>query len=580
MGLGIKENVCEHIVNKQIRDLQAAAIGIMPHRRILSLWFPRLGAERVIRMERGLFDAPLAVLRDTGQMQVISSLNALAEAEGLTLGQPLRDAQAMCPRLVTRLLNVQAEAAFLKVLRRWAEKFSPWVAEAVPDALVIDLTGCAHLYGGEEGLLAQVAQDCDKLELTVRAGIADTLGAAWALARFANQPGMAHRSGDDIDQEARATRSRAVKRRHWTRGGSPPPAPLRGGGVGRIAAPGKTHGALADLPVAALRLEVDTQAELARLGLRRVGDLMGQPRAGLARRFGKSLVLRLDQALGSVPEPVSPAAVAPRYSVRMTLPEPIGLNDDVCAAIERLLPPLCKRLRKDGKGARVVRLHVYRVDQAMQCVEVGLARVSDDPERILALMRMKLEEIEAGFGIDVLRIEATWVETLNQRHMAGHLEAGQAAARRLNDAHAIDDLVGRIGARIGLEQITRRHPGKSHLPEKGAQALYVAWSEAWKEDWPQLAMERPLLLWPPEPVTAVEPGKMPRQFRWSGRDLVSTGAIGPERIAPEWWLDAPEWRSGVRDYWQVMCSNGEKLWLYYAHGATMSPGWFCQGRFA
>ncbi|SFL32223.1 DUF6504 family protein [Shimia haliotis] len=553
----------------------------MPNRRILSLWFPRLGAERLLRMERGTFDAPLAVLRDTGQMQVISSMNAQAEAEGLTLDQPLRDAQAVCPQLIARLQNPQAEAAFLKVLRRWAGKFSPWVAEAPPDGLVIDLTGCTHLFGGEQGLLTQVAQDCGDLGLTVRAGVADTLGAAWALARFASQPGaMVHRSGDDIQQEARATRSRAVKRRHWTRGGTPPLVAAGIADVGRIAPAGQTHSALADLPVAGLRLEGDTQAELARLGLRRIGDLTGQPRAALARRFGKGLVLRLDQALGSAPEPVSPAAVEPTFAVRMTLPEPIGLEDDVWAAIDRLLPPLCERLRKKGKGARVVRLQVFRTDQTMQGIEVGLARASDDPDRLRPLLRMKLDDIDAGFGIDMLRLEVLRLETLHARHTAGHLEARQAAARRVSDAHVIDDLVGRIGARIGLEQITRRHPGASHIPEKAAQTQHAAWSEPWREDWPKPMVARPLLMWRPEPVMAPDTPRLPERFRWRGRDMVATGAAGPERIAPEWWLDEPDWRSGVRDYWRVSCASGEKLWLYFAHGGTMSAGWFCQGSFA
>lgn len=553
----------------------------MPNRRILSLWFPRLGAERLLRMERGTFDAPLAVLRDTGQMQVISSMNARAEAEGLMLDQPLRDAQAVCPQLITRLRNVQAEAAFLKVLRRWAGKFSPWVAEAPPDGLAIDLTGCAHLFGGEQGLLTQVAQDCGDLGLTVRAGVADTLGAAWALARFATQPGAAvHRSGDDIQQEARATRSRAVKRRHWTRGGTPPPVAASLADVGRIAPPGQAHSALADLPVAGLRLEADTQAELARLGLRKIGDLTGQPRAALARRFGKGLVLRLDQALGSAPEPVSPAAVEPSFAVRMTLPEPIGLEEDVWAAIDRFLPPLCERLRKKGKGARVLRLQLFRTDQTMQSIEVGLARASDEPDRLRPLLRMKLDDIDAGFGIDMLRLEVLRLETMHARHTAGHLEARQAAKKRLSEAHVIDDLVGRIGARVGLEQITRRHPGASHIPEKAAQVQHAAWSEPWSQEWPKPTVARPLLMWRPEPVMAPDVPRLPEQFRWRGRDMVATYAAGPERIAPEWWLDEPDWRSGVRDYWRVTCASGEKLWLYFAHGGTMSAGWFCQGSFA
>lgn len=552
----------------------------MPLRRVLSLWFPRLGAERLIRQARGSLDAPLAVLRDTGQMQVISSMNVLAEAEGLQIGQPLRDAQAMCPALITRLQNVEAEAAFLIVVRRWAGKFSPWVAEAPPTGLVIDLTGCAHLFGGEETLLGVVRDDCNDLGLTMQAGIADTLGAAWALARYAGQSGEgSHRSGDAIDQEARATRSRAVKRRHWTRGGAPPRVDMPLSPPGRVALPGQTRTALAELPVAALRLEADTQEQLARLGLRKIGDITGQPRAALARRFGRGLVLRLDQALGSVPEPVSPAKPPMHFAVRMTLPEPIGLEDDLVAGLDRLLPRLCKHLTDKGRGARLVRFQVYRTDQTLQSVEVGLARASDDPERIRPLLRMKLDEIDAGFGIDLLRLEVIRHEPIHSRKMTGHLDAGRAVNERLASNTAIDDLIGRIGARVGLDRITRRHPASSHIPEKTAQVLAAAWSEPFRDPWPASPTPRPLLIWRPEPVTAPDHPAVPDRFRWRGRDIGLALALGPERLAPEWWLDDPDWRSGVRDYWRVTCTEGDRLWLYYAHGGTMSSGWFCQGAF-
>ncbi len=552
----------------------------MPNRRILSLWFPRLGAERLVRLERGTFDAPLVVLRDTGQMQVISSLNKQAEALGLTLGQPVRDAQAVCPEVIIRLQNVQAEAAFLAAIRRWAGKFSPWLAEDAPNGLVIDLTGCVHLFGGERGVLEQIARDCVDLGLTVRAGIADTLGAAWALARFAEKSTAVYRSSDDIQQEARATRARAVRRRHWTRGGTPPQRLDTLPRVGRIAPPGQTRSILADLPVAGLRLTTEIQADLARLGLRRIGDLAGQPRAGLVRRFGKGVVLRLDQALGSVPEPISPAAPAAIFAVRMTLPEPIGLEADLLAGINRLLPPLCERLRAGGLGARAVRLQVFRTDQTMQSVDVGLARAADDAERIRPLLRMKLGDIDAGFGIDMLRIEAIQTEPLHHRCATGHLEAGQAVAVRLAAGPVLDDLIGRIGARIGLEQITRRHPASSHIPEKCAQMLHAAWSDAFQSDWPEVPGPRPILLLRPEPLKAPDKPRLTGPFLWRGRDMHWVIAQGPERIAPEWWIDEPNWRSGVRDYWRVTCESGERLWLYYAHGGTMSSGWFCHGTFA
>jgi protein ImuB len=414
--------------------------------------------------------------------------------------------------------------------------------------------------------------------LSVCMGIADTLGAAWALARFAGQGAAPDRSGDAIDQEARATRSRAGKRRHWTRGGAAPAVAVQGS-TARIAPPGQAHGALSPLPVAALRLKADTVAQLSRLGLRRIGDLLGQPRAGLARRFGTGLVLRLDQAMGSAPEPVSPARPPHSFAVRLTLPEPIGLHDDLLAGIDRMLPRLCALLADKGRGVRSLRFEAHRTDRTAEVITIGLARPSRDPQRIRPLLAMKLDGIDAGFGIDMLRLEAVQTEPIHDRRAVGHLDAGRAVAERLAGNTALDDLIGRLGARVGLEAITRRHPASSHIPEKAALTLAAAWSDP-ARDWPPAPGLRPLLLWSPEPVTAADDPGMPAAFRWRGRDRHLAGATGPERIAPEWWLDDPAWRSGVRDYWVVTTTTGDRLWLYYAHGGTMSAGWFCHGSFA
>ncbi|MHA6264807.1 Y-family DNA polymerase [Arenibacterium sp. CAU 1754] len=550
----------------------------MSSRRILSLWFPRLGAERVMRAARMADPGPLAVVAEQSNMQVITSLNAAAESAGVQVGQPLRDAHAICATLLTRARNAPAEAAFLTALRRWAGKFSPWVAEERPDGLVVDLTGCAHLFGGEAGLLTVIESDCANMGLSVQAGIADTLGAAWALARFAGQGGVSDRNGDAIDQEARATRSRAGKRRHWTRGGTAPQKVETPGGVSRIAAPGQSYGALSPLPVAALRLEPATTAQLGRLGLRRIGDLLGQPRAALARRFGKGLVLRLDQAMGSAPEPVSPARPPHAFALRLTLPDPIGLHADLMAAIDRMLPRLCDRLQDKGRGVRSLRLEAHRTDQNAEIVTLSLARPSHDPARIRPLIEMKLDQIDAGFGIDMLRLEAIRTEPVHARTKVGHLTAGKPLDTRLADNAALDDLIGKLGARVGLEDITRRHPGSSHIPEKSALILAAAWSDP-ARDWPTQRPNRPLLIWRPEPVHAPDDPTVPAMFRWRGRTWTLAQARGPERIAPEWWLDDPDWRNGVRDYWIVTTTQKDRLWLYYGYGATLSAGWFCQGGF-
>lgn len=546
----------------------------MAHRRILSLWFPRMAAERHLRRRRDALPPPFAVVADRGGAQILASLDARAEAAGLRQGQPLRDATAMCPALVTRPADPLSEAAFLTLLRRWAGKFSPWVAEEPPEALVIDLTGCAHLFGGEAALLAQVAQDCAELGLTVRAGVADTMGAAWALSRHAGVRQAPDPAGDAIRQEARATRSRAAPR---GQGAIAPPA-----AQAAIAPPGRTRQTIGPLPLAALRLPVDTVQALARLGLRRIDDIAVLPRAALARRFGALVLRRLDQALGVEPEPVAPAAAPMHFAVRLTFPDPIGLAQDVAAAVDRLLPALCDRLRARGHGARGVRVQALRSDGSTAMVEVGLARPADTPDRIRPLLALKLDQLDPGFGFDSLRLSAPATEPLHARQTSGHADAAaRGAARGTLPARsvALDDLIGKLGARLGMEAVIRLAPAESHLPEKAALTLTAAFA-APAPAWPLPPVPRPLVLMTPEPVAAPDGPAPPAAFRWRRRDLTTARATGPERIAPEWWLDDPAWRSGPRDYWRVETDQGDRLWLFRAHGAEMAGGWFCHGIFA
>jgi protein ImuB len=294
-------------------------------------------------------------------------------------------------------------------------------------------------------------------------------------------------------------------------------------------------------------------------------DLVSLPRAQLARRVGPGVLTRLDQALGRVAEPVAAGRAPPVLAVRMTFPEPIGLEADVLAGIDRLLPPLAARLQAAGLGARRVRLTLVTAAGRAERREVGLARPADRPEAIRPLLALRLGEIDAGFGIERMRLEAVAAEPMP----AGTPIEGQA----------FDDLLGRLGARLGVEAVVRLHPADSHIPEKGAIEMAAAFS-APATGWPPPATLRPVLIFPPEPVTPEGGGVPPGVFVWRRRRRRSAAAFGPERIAPEWWLDDPAWRSGARDYWRVETEEGERLWLFAAEGGALSPGWFAQGIFA
>ncbi|MEZ5793006.1 Y-family DNA polymerase [Albidovulum sp.] len=486
-------------------------------RRVVSIWFPRLPSDRALRLRP--VDGPFALTLKENNANRLHCLNAAAERAGLNRAMSFADARAFCPDLQSRPADPQGDDRFLQVLRRWATRYCPWVGFEGGDGLVLDITGSAHLFGGEAALLADIRQRLVRAGFTARLGLGDSRGAAWALARH---------------------------------------------GEGR-AEPGQALAALETLPVAALRLDGDVVTALQRLGLRTIGELERTPRAPLARRSGPEPLLRLDQALGRQGEQIAPLAEPPHFGARLTLPEPIGLYDDVMAGTARLLEPLCARLKAEEAGARVLCLTLRRVDQAAQTVELRLARPLSDPARILPLFDRGLRAVEAGFGIDQLRLAATAVEPLPQRQLS-HVAP--------NRRDRLDDLVTRLGTRIGLENIRRFLPAESHIPERGFLVAPAAWSEpegGWSAPRP-----RPLRIFRPEPIAAAG-AEPPRQFRWRRMALVTARATGPERIAPEWWLEDEAWRSGLRDYWMIETRQGRRLWLFHT---PQSPGWFVQGEFA
>jgi protein ImuB len=241
---------------------------------------------------------------------------------------------------------------------------------------------------------------------------------------------------------------------------------------------------------------------------------------------------------------------------------------------------LCDRLRTAGRGARRVRLELSQVDGEVQVIEVGLARPADQPDKLLPLFAMKLGDVDPGYGIDRLRAVAHVTEPLHAtEHKGGWAVAADASGPRAA-GQDMADLIARLGARVGLEAIRRARPADSHIPEKTSVPLAAAWSEAEAPGtWPVPTRPRPHTLFRPEPVAADDSPHIPTEFRWRGRRFETQSAMGPERIAPEWWLEERDWRTGVRDYWRVTTADGARLWLFYAHGAASSGGWFAQGDF-
>lgn len=491
-------------------------------RRIISVALPWLAAEHRLRAEgRVGLEVPFGVVEHAQGTVRIVGVNRAAAQAGLTPGQGLADARAICPGLLTHTASADRLAAFLCALTRWAERFSPLVSTDQDNALVLDAAGCAHLFGGEEAMLDTITTALADHGLTARTAIADTKGAAWALAHH---------------------------------------------GPGGVALPGRTRQTLGSLPTSALRIPNEVAAALAKVGLTTIEPLTRMPRGALARRFGIEAMRRLDQAMGAEPEPVAPDRPVPTFATRLTLTEPIGLTKDVMAGLELMLERLCADMERHQMGARSLRLTTRRVDAEDRRAEIGLARPLRDPMRLRDLFAPKIDEIDAGWGIDALFLRATAVEPLKPAQMT--------QAHRETEAVKLADLVSRLGNRVGFDRVMRFQPAESHIPERAYIAAAAAHSDA--IPWPEINRPpRPITLFRPEPLGPV-PGVPPARFDWRGKSLSTLQAHGPERLAPEWWWDDPDWRAGPRDYWRIHTAEGPRLWLFHT---PAYPAWYAQGAF-
>jgi protein ImuB len=489
---------------------------------------------------------PFALVHDEGGRLVLAAVDAAAEAAGLLPGLPLADGRALVPGLETAELRPAEDARALARLAAWCGRYTPWSAVdpaagglgAGPGpgaGILLDVTGCAGLFGGEAALLADLVTRLGRLGFTARAALADTIGAAWAVTRFATDGS-----------------------RPW-----------------RVVPPEGARAALAPLPPAALRLPPATAELLERLGLRRIDALAGLPPETLEPRFGPELACRLRQALGAAPEVLSPLVPVPPLLARRVLAEPIVTGEAVARGLAALAAELCRRLEAGQRGARRLELTVYRVDGSLRRLALGTSRPSRDPAHFGRLFAGRLERIDPGFGIEVMTLAAPVSERLTALQLVlGPAGAGQGRGQRAGGDLA--GLIDRLEARLGPGRVLRQAPRESHLPERAARrmpALAQDKSAPWRRGRP-----RPLRLFAhPEAVEAVAllPDHPPACFRWRRVRHRVVRAEGPERIAPEWWLDDPD-RAGApaRDYFRVEDEAGRRYWLYRAGGR-----WFIHGLF-
>jgi protein ImuB len=494
-------------------------------------------------------EAPLALVQAGSHGIRITAVNERAAREGVRVGQALADARAALPALLSRTAEPRRDRAALLRLARWCGRYGPSRHADGEDGLWIEVTGVAHLFGGEARLITDLNARLARFSLTARAALADTLGAAHALARFAS---------------ASAT----------------------------IAPPGETEAQLAPIPVEALRLAPETVLLLRRLGLKRIGQLYALPRAALQRRFrsadaAQAVLARLDQALGVKPEPRRPLAEPPALFVTRAFADPLISAEGLEAETGLLAQELCASLDARHLGARRIGLSLYRADGSVAEARAGLSFPCRSPEHLLALLKEKLGALDAGFGVDALVLAAVHVE----RRSAEQTALGP----RLGGEGSGDTgrLIDRLSNRLGVDRVLCLEPRASHLPERAEvarPALHVAAAASRGETVPTgKALRPPFLLPAPEliDVIAEVPEGPPARFTWRRVERRVARAEGPERIAPEWWreIGAPieAKASRTRDYYRIEDEAGAGYWVFreglYGRDDG-APAWFLHGVFA
>jgi protein ImuB len=558
-------------------------------------------------------ETPLVVVEPVKGALRLAGLNDAADGLGLRPGMALADARAMYPGIAVADADVEADRRLLVAIADWCDRYTPLVGLDPPDGLALDITGCAHLFGGEEALRLDIVTRLARQGFQARAAVADTVGCAWAAARYGE-------------------RLRVLS--------------------------DQTRQALLPLPLAALRIAPDTIAALAQVGLKHIADVIDRPRAPLAARFGEDFVCRIDQAIGNIDEPITPRLPVPPYVTERRFADPIALEADVLGTIEHLGRELVKLMERRGEGARLIEAALFRTDGKVHRIVAGTGAPLRDAARIRALFVERLaavaDEYDPGFGYDVVRLGAIAAERCDPAQVG--LAVSDHAQEEL--AHLID----RLGARFGLRRVTRLVPQDTHIPEFAVMAVAAAtvsskvyevhtrnnrrsyedqrhsvpsphspsktgvnalssgegqgggWRHTLNSRLPpsppllrkgggsrsrplqqqnsivsfpnqdSLAPTRPIRMFErPERIDAIAavPDGPPVQFTWRRVRYMVAHVDGPERIAMDWWRD-DQGQALTRDYFRVESREGVRVWLYREglFNEITRPAWFLHGVFA
>jgi protein ImuB len=497
-------------------------------KRYVSIWFRHLNTDRFTLRQPHLKNLPFVLRTSSHGGMVITAANAVAEKKGICRGMVLADARAIEPDLEVLDDKPDLNHTLLRRIGEWCIRFTPVVAADPPDGLLLDTTGCSHLWGGDPDYVSEIVKKLVTRGYDVRAAMADTIGAAWGVARFGKNS-LVIDSGQHIES-------------------------------------------LMSLPPEALRLEVDTVNRLHKLGLHQVRQFIKMPRSSLRRRFGQHFIMRLDMALGQEIETIQPITPIEPYQERLPCLEPIITATGIEIALRKLLETLCFRLLQEQKGLRTALFKGYRVDGKVEQIDVGTNRPSHNVHHLFKLFEIKLPAIEPALGIELFVLEAPKIED----HLSLQERMWESSGG-LEDVR-LSELIDRLANKVGTKAVNRYLPDEHYWPERSfrpTSSLQEKSLTSWRGD-----KLRPLqLLSIPEriEVTAPIPDYPPMLFRYKEKVHQVVKADGPEHIEQEWWLQQGQ----HRDYYRVEDEDGHRYWLFrLGHYHDKTYQWFIHGFFA
>ncbi len=497
-------------------------------KRFVSIWFRHLATDWFSLRQPLLKTLPFVLRAPSHGRMMITAANAIAEKKDIHRGMVLADARAIHPSLEVQDDKPEILDKLLRRLAEWCIRFTPVVAIDPFDGLLLDASGCAHLWGGDVSYLSDIEKKLTLRGYDVRIAMADTVGVAWAVARFGKHP-LIIKEGMHIE-------------------------------------------ALMALPPEALRLEPEVIERLHKLGLHHVRQFINMPRTSMRRRFGQYFIQQLNKAIGQEMELLEPVQPIEPYHERLPCMEPIVSATGIEIALQNLLETLCLRLQQEQKGLRTSVFKGYRVDGKIEQIEIVTSRPSHNVKHLFKLFELKISTIEPALGIELFVLEALKVEDhLPQQSTMWEGSSGLEDVR-------LAELVDRLASKVGMHAIHRYVPDEHYWPErsfKSAVSLHEKLTTHWRVD-----KERPLQLLPtPEriDVTAPIPDYPPMLFRYKSKIHTIVRADGPERIEQEWWLQQGQ----HRDYYRVEDEEGNRYWLFrLGHYHDKIYLWFIHGFFA